>query len=51
MLHLRAGDGLRDDLTELFHLTDEETEAQGHTTSKQQRLGTNKEKTHSRKGH
>lgn len=33
MLYLRTGGGLKDDLLELFHLIDEETEAQGHTAS------------------
>ena len=52
MLHLRTGGGLRDDLLELFHLIDEETEAQGHTASKQQGPDKNiRMKAHSMKGH
>lgn len=51
MLHLRTGGGLRDDLLELFHLTDEETEAQGHIASKQQGPDTNRRmKAHSVRG-
>ena len=52
MLYLRTGGGLKDDLFELFHLIDEETEAQGHTASQQQGPDKNRRmKAHSMKGH